>query len=151
MAGDNSYISAFIKPIETLDSFRSNEQKICLATAMAMSIDVEHLYSWIDIKNTTKFDVHQQRVYGICLKKSEARMLIKEHAAFEFGEHAFKKRFTKAAYIDRFDREPPLGPKKALLATFAEWLHFSGHHCFPLQLPEELQQWLPNEISYKSS
>jgi hypothetical protein len=140
-----SYPKVFDKPLDTLNNFPSTDQKTDLAIAMALSTDLKYPFSWLHIHEECKFDIHYQRVYGICLTKKEARGLIEDFSVEKIGEAAFLKNYTKARYQELFSREAPLGEKKAMLATHAEWLHLCGYSNHQLPFPEIFSKWLPED------
>ena len=135
--------SVFDEPLSILEQLTHPEKKINLAIAMALSTDIEYPFSHLHIQEESRFDVRDQRIYGICLTKKKARILIKEFSVEDISEAAFKKNYTKDKYKALFLRDAPLGQKKAMLATYAEWLHLCGHGSYPLLLPNEFKQLLP--------
>lgn len=135
--------SVFDEPLSVLKQLPYPEKKVNLAIAMALSTDIEYPFSHLHIQEESRFDVHDQRIYGICLTKKKARVLIKEFAVEEISEAKFKKDYTKDRYKALFLRDAPLGQRKAMLATYAEWLHLCGHGSYPLLLPDAFRQLLP--------
>ncbi|MFK8185574.1 MAG: hypothetical protein AB8B99_19530, partial [Phormidesmis sp.] len=141
--------SVFDEPLSVLKQLTHPEKKVNLAISMALSTDIEYPFSHLHIQEESRFDVHKQRVYGICLTKKKARVLIKEFAVEEISEAKFKKDYTKNRYKELFRRDAPLGERKAMLATYAEWLHLCGHGSYPLLLPDEFKQLLPEDWDSK--
>lgn len=135
----------FDKPLDILKKLPSADQKTDLAIAMALSTDLEYPFSWLHIDEECKFDIHYQRTYGICLTKKEAHILIEDFAVGQIGKAAFLKNYNKARYKEFFLREAPLGEKKAMLATYAEWLHLCGYSKHQLPLPDVFAEWLPED------
>ncbi len=134
--------------LDALDKLPSPTQKVDLAVAMALSIDMEYPFSWFHIKEECTWNVNLQKEYGICLTKKEANKFIEEFTAVKIGDWAMLKNYTKASYKELFERDAALDEKKkAILATHAEWLHWCDYGKYQPPLPEPFESRLPKDWS----
>ena len=138
-------IRAFDLPLSKINTL-SSSRKTELAIALALSTDLEYPFRCLHIDQTCKMmDVRFQRIYGICLGKKQAQMMIEDYISETISPSSFLKKSRQQDYEKLFGYEAATGDRSAVLATFAEWLHLFGYTDYPLNLPNAVAQWLPDD------
>lgn len=139
-------IRAFDLPLAKIDTLGSSNRKTELAIALALSTDLEYPFRCLHIDQACKMmDVRFQRIYGICLGKKEAQVLIEDYISEKISPSSFLRNYRNQDYKELFGYEAAMGERRAMLATFAEWLHLFGYTDYPLTLPDAIAQWLPDD------
>lgn len=144
---ESQYIDRVVA--KALEQLSTDEQKTAFAKAMAMSVKINGREGEIPkpcspklIELECRFNIKRQGEYGIALTKNGAIEFLQDFGITELSASGFKKRHTRAAYENKFDRLAPFVGKNSLACTYAEWLHLEDF-LFEPELPQVLLDLLP--------
>jgi hypothetical protein len=134
---------------ENLQKFVTEDQKIAFAQALQASISLDmngstppKPVSPYDISQRYGFSLEDQKNYRISLCKKDALTFLQEFGKTGLNT-GFNKRFTESKYKLFFDRDRCAKVGKAIILTYAEWLHladFRFEPVFPSVLKKHLNQ-----------
>lgn len=132
---------------ENLQKLATADQQIAFAKALKESITLDmngsitpKPASPYDIRQHYGFSLEDQKNYRICLCKKDALTFLKEFGKTGLNT-GFNKRFTEAKYKSVFNRDKCAKVGKAIILTYAEWLHLVDFRFEP-EFPSVLERYI---------
>jgi hypothetical protein len=132
---------------ENLQKLTTEDQKIAFARALQESITLDvngskppKPASPYDISQHHGFSLEDQKNYRISLCKKDALIFLKEFGKTGLNT-GFNKRFTEAKYKLFFNRDRCARVGRAIILTYAEWLHLADFRFEP-DFPSVLAEYL---------